>query len=770
MTSALAPSQFSGRLSATIKGVASPSCPAGERLLTQLLDSSIILPRQWESLPRGDQSDLTCVPDENELLAQLVTRKLITEYQAGRIQAGTTFGLVLGNYRIVERLGAGGMGVVFKAEHLRLPRTVAVKVVPIRRDESPRTLRRFLAEMWAVAELKHPNIVGAIDAGEVLDPDSAARSLHYFVMDFVEGQNLEDRVESRGPLPPAVACNLIYQVASALSEAHKHHLVHRDIKPSNVLVTPESQAKLLDFGLVRTVGTRMTEPGTTLGTLDYLAPEQARDASTVDIRADIYGLGGTLYWCLTGRTPFPSQGDVVNDLLKRLQQPPPSVRAYRSEVPGEIDAIIARMMATHPDDRYATPDAVMQALTPFMQTENRVASLSTSNSRIVLTDGKLATARSHRVLIVDDEPAIRGLCRYALQSEGIQCDEAENGAVAWQAVHEKEYDLLLCDHDMPEMTGTTLLKRLRETPPSPHLKVIMFSGSAGGDELAQLMLAGADDYATKPLGITQLLSRVKAALRLKDAQDRADLLNRHLLEINSQLEQNLLVRDSDLAHARNALVLALAELVSHRDAENSEHITRMQRYCRVLAETASMLPSFASQLDSHFIHMLECCAPLHDIGKVGVPDHVLLKPGQLDAAERLIMQTHTIIGAETLQKVAKRYGFASAFLQMAADIARHHHERYDGKGYPDRLAGNDIPLAARIVAIADVYDSLRSRRPYKPALSHTATMQVMVESAHGQFDPLLWQAFLLCSDQFKAIASERFGESSAPSTNMPGHS
>jgi HD-GYP domain-containing protein (c-di-GMP phosphodiesterase class II) len=152
--------------------------------------------------------------------------------------------------------------------------------------------------------------------------------------------------------------------------------------------------------------------------------------------------------------------------------------------------------------------------------------------------------------------------------------------------------------------------------------------------------------------------------------------------------------------------------------------------------------------------MLECCAPLHDIGKVGLPDHILLKPGKLTADERILMQTHTTIGADTLQNVAKQHPFAAAFLQMAIDIARHHHERYDGKGYPDRLAGNDIPLAARILAISDVYDALRSRRPYKPALSHTAAMHVMLDMSAGQFDPLLLEAFKRCAPSFERIARD----------------
>ena len=341
-----------------------------------------------------------------------------------------------------------------------------------------------------------------------------------------------------------------------------------------------------------------------------------------------------------------------------------------------------------------------------------------------------------------------------IQADGVMCDEASNGVRALEACTAKRFDLVLLDIDMPEMNGLDVLQHLRKSPPAPHLKIIMFSGRASADEMAEMMLAGADDYLTKPFSVVQLVARVKAALRLKDAQDRSDLLNRHLLTVNSELERNLTARDSDLVHARNALVLALAKLVEHRDTETGAHLMRLQRYCRILGEETAGVPTFADQIDAHFIQMLECCAPLHDIGKVGLPDHILLKPGKLDPDERIIMQSHTIIGADTLQQVAKQHNFAMAFLQMAIDIARHHHERYDGTGYPDRLGGTDIPLSARLVTLSDVYDALRSRRVYKPALSHAATVQIMCEGSKGQFDPALLEVFLRCSSQLERIFRE----------------
>ncbi|MEI7685718.1 MAG: HD domain-containing phosphohydrolase, partial [Planctomycetota bacterium] len=217
------------------------------------------------------------------------------------------------------------------------------------------------------------------------------------------------------------------------------------------------------------------------------------------------------------------------------------------------------------------------------------------------------------------------------------------------------------------------------------------------------------------------------------------------------LEKDLHARDSDLVHARNALVLALAELVAHRDSESGSHLLRMQRYSRHLAELAANSPAFARQIDMNYVNMLECCAPLHDIGKAGIPDCILLKPGRLTADERRIMETHTTIGATILEKVADRHPFARPFLRMAIDITRHHHERFDGHGYPDKLVGEAIPLAARIVAIADVYDALRARRVYKPALSHAEALAVMLDDSSGQFDPALLQIFRAGSDHFEQM-------------------
>ena len=733
-----------------------PDEEGGGQIIDKFLAANFILSEDWDALPLHVQEEILLSRDRNEIVQLLLEKDLLTQYQAARIMAGTTFGLVLGSYRILERIGAGGMAVVFKAEHIDMRHTVAIKVLPMSPGQDSRLETRFFSEMRVVAKLRHPNIVAANDAGRVVNPDHSGPSMRYLVMEYVPGQDLEEYIRASGKLPIHRACSLAYQVASALSETHKFDLVHRDIKPSNIMITPEEQAKLLDFGLSRHFETRLTTPGTVLGTIDFMAPEQARDSSTVDIRADIYSLGGVLYWCLTGHLPFSNNGSPVENLARRLNQPPPSLKTYLGEVPPELDETLKKMMATLPDNRFPTPQAVMHALLPFLRSD------SPEHQPMMLAKSSLSNHSSirptqtgvQRVLIVDDEAEIRHLCRHLLHSQQMECDEVADGEEAIKAAKERSYDLVLLDVNMPGMSGTEVLQRLRPQSRSEHMKIIMFSGQATPDEMSQLLLNGADDYLSKPFSVVQFLGRVRAALRLKTAQDRAIILNQQLLNLNADLEFNLQSRDCDLQQTRNSLVVGLARLVDQRDNRGKNHTQRMQRYCRALAEGAMKHPSFLGQIDKTLVDILESAVPMHDVGKIALPDHILLKGGMFSAEERILMQTHTTLASETLTEVAKKHTGAAAFLRVAIDIIRHHHERWDGTGYPDRLSGVNIPLAARIVSIIDVYDALRCRRVYKPALAHNAATQIIIQASIGQFDPNLINVFHDIHSQIDSIFHE----------------
>ncbi|QEG32730.1 Cyclic di-GMP phosphodiesterase response regulator RpfG [Gemmata obscuriglobus] len=725
-------------------------------LLRELLASGVVANESYEALDAADRFAVDHAPSAAALLDQLVRTRLLTEFQAARVRTGRLHGLTLGNYRLLDRIGTGGMGVVYRAEHRQLRTVVAVKVLQPSPEVNPRMLARFFLEARAVGQLKHPNIVAAIDAGEEPARGPDVPALPYFVMEFLAGADLE-RVAAAAPLSVGFACQIAHQIADALIEAHRLKLVHRDIKPSNVLVTPDGQAKLLDFGLARLPGEeRITRTGAQLGTVGYMAPEQARNAHDVDARADVFGLGCTLYFALTGQAPFSS--------VTAAFGPTPSARALRPEVPAGLDAVVSRMMAAEPAQRYPTAEAAMRALLAFLPASAGALPARAQGpltpppggARASADSGPCATTHTSpgRVLIVDDQIDIRRLCRVALGAEGLQCEEVGNGPDAVALACQKAYDLVLLDVDLPGFSGEEVLRRLRQRQPTRHLKVVMFSGAASGDELSRIMLAGADDFLTKPFSVVQLRARVKAALRLKDAQDRADVLNRELLTVNAELEQALEARDGELLRARNGLVLALAKLVEHRSAESGRHLQRLQRYCRALAEGAAALPAYAPQIDATFIRVLEDAVPLHDIGKAALPDHILNKPGRLDEGERTLMEAHTTIGADTLREVARQHPFATGFLHVAIDIARGHHERWDGSGYPDRLSGEGIPLVARLVAFADVYDAMRSRLVYKPALSHHTAVLVITEKSEGQFDPGLREAFLQAAPQFDRIFRE----------------
>ncbi len=741
--------------SATIfdRGLAS----AGHSVLDELLVKSYVLAEDWKQLPPEIQQQVVRSHDRATVLSLLVEHGLLTGYQASRIEAGSTFGLVLGNYRVLERLGAGGMAVVFKAEHVEMRHLVAIKVLPFSWGQDERLRSRFSAEMRVVARLRHPNIVAALDAGHVRGDDPDTPVLWYLVMEYVPGKDLEEYVLAQGPLPVQKACNVAYQIASALDEIHKFRLVHRDIKASNIMVTSTDEAKLLDFGLSRQLDAsaqgRVTQPGTLLGTIDYMAPEQARDASTVDIRADIYGLGVTLYWCLTGQLPFPPLTGSAGSPRRAL----PAVSLLAPDVPREMEHVLARMTAFDPAARYAEPRAVLHALLPFLRPEHKPLPVPLQSPQPAALAASPEDGRSDKkpsVLVVDDEEALRRYCHLVLQGEGVRCDCVGDGASAWEALERHAYDLIVLDVCLPDITGADLLRRLRNAPPSPHLKVIMMSGMATPEEMAKFLAAGADDFLVKPLCLTSFKGRVSAALRLKEAQDRSDQLNRRLVAVNAELEHNLSDRESDLARAREALVRSLARLLELRDPQAGTRLHRLRRYSRALVQEAAKEPAYAAELGADFADMFEWTAALYDIGKVVLPDHILLNPGRLSEEERTIMQTHTTVGAQTLQEIAQQHSSALAFLRLAADVARSHHERWDGSGYPDQLAGARIPLAARLIAFCDVYDALRSRRLHKPPLGHDAALVVMKELCTGQFDPGLTPAFLRSTNEFARIFAE----------------
>jgi WD40 repeat protein len=283
-------------------------------------------------------------------------------------------------YRILEVLGRGGMGMVFKAEHVLMKRTVALKVISRGLTLTPEIVKRFHREIEAAAQLSHPNIVAAYDAEQ-------AGETQLLVMEFIEGTDLAQVVKEHGPLSVESACSCIRQAALALQHAHEHRMIHRDIKPHNLMLTKEGQVKVLDFGIARFLRENSepspaeTAQGTTLGTPDYMAPEQVSDSHAVDIRADIYSLGCSLYHLLTGQVPFPG-GSFFDKMMRHMEGNLVPVGQLRSDLPEGLKTVLARMMAKHPKDRYQSPGEVAKALLPFASKSAPTTTMGISSAKI----------------------------------------------------------------------------------------------------------------------------------------------------------------------------------------------------------------------------------------------------------------------------------------------------------------------------------------------------------------------------------------------------
>lgn len=697
-------------------------------------------------------TEYACGPHIGQALVQA---GLLTAYQLDRVLSGSTHGLVLGNYRVLDTLGSGGMGVVFLAEHSLMKRRVAVKVLPVDDDCPPSVKERFYAEMRVLAELCHLHIVMAYDAGAVVPADATLPELIYLVMELVEGGDLERVVLENGPCDVMTACKYLHQAACGLQAAHDRHLIHRDIKPSNILMTATGQTKLVDFGLARQFCSRLTDPRALLGSLEFMPPEQSLDPSSVGKEADIYGLGATLFWLLTGEPPYPIVRHVGAALRNLQQQEPRRLRDLRADAPPELDRLISQMMARNPADRPSTPLAVMNALTPFLSDEQATITTSSGDRREAAVAARAPSAPKRRALIVDDELHVRMLHRVILQSLNVECIEAKDGASALTAAMTTgakggPFDLVLLDLGLPDMDGYEVCRRLRERSANEHLKIIVVSGRGDQNDLAESLPRGADDYIPKPFEPRQLLAKVGHALRMKDAQERIHMLTEQLMLTNQQLQQSLESRGEDVRRAHDALLFTMAKMAESRDGETPGHLRRLQLYTRVLALQVSRRAPWVGVVDERFLEQMERCVPLHDIGKIGLPDNVLLKPGKLSPSERALVETHPIIGDRILEVLGREHGHSLEFMGMARAIVRHHHERYDGRGYPDRLAGDAIPAAARLVAVADVYDALRRQRQHKAAMTHDKALEVIANS-HGQFDPTLVSALSLCASEWERI-------------------
>jgi putative two-component system response regulator len=312
-------------------------------------------------------------------------------------------------------------------------------------------------------------------------------------------------------------------------------------------------------------------------------------------------------------------------------------------------------------------------------------------------------------------------------------------------------DLILLDVMMPGMSGFEVCQQLKADRRTREIPIIFLTAMGAVEDETHGLKLGAIDYITKPCRPPIVLARVENYLRLKAAAD-------FMRDQNDFLEQEVGKRTREVMAIQDVTILAMASLAETRDNETGNHIRRTQAYVKVLAEKLRNHPRFAHYLDDATITLLYKSAPLHDIGKIGIPDHILLKPGKFEPHEFEIMKTHTTLGRDAIEQAEQNLGMPVDFLRIAKEIAYGHQEKWDGSGYPQALAGDAIPISARLMAVADVYDALISRRVYKDGMPHAKAVAIMVEGRGTHFDPDILDAFLALQDEFLAIAA-RFHDS-----------
>jgi putative two-component system response regulator len=325
-----------------------------------------------------------------------------------------------------------------------------------------------------------------------------------------------------------------------------------------------------------------------------------------------------------------------------------------------------------------------------------------------------------KILIVDDDPLVLQLLEQAVERLGHEATLANNGREALQLMRTGSYRMVISDWEMPEMNGLELCRHIRDRYCSKYVYIILLTVRCGAQNVVDALNAGADEFITKPFDPQEFDVRIRTGERILRLENR------------------------------EVTVFSMAQLAEARDQETGAHLDRMQEYCRVLAEHLSRQEKYFDVVDADFIELIHLTSLLHDIGKISIPDEILLKPGPLTESEFNIIKQHPVAGAMTLQSAIYAYP-ESTYLTMARDIARSHHERYDGTGYPDGLKGEAIPLCGRIVALADVYDALTTRHVYKPAFSHEKAHQIICEGMGTQFDPDVVRAYIANEERFVEI-------------------
>lgn len=351
------------------------------------------------------------------------------------------------------------------------------------------------------------------------------------------------------------------------------------------------------------------------------------------------------------------------------------------------------------------------------------------------------------ILIVDDQEVNLKVLELLLKKEDYNVTSAVSAQDALDIIlnsPDDYFDIILSDINMPTMSGFELCNILKTdeiySEKCKDTPIIFISALTSIDDIEKGFESGAVDYITKPFNAKEVRLRVQNHLKIR-------IMQHQLKDYSETLEQKVKMQVAQLARTQMATIFSLAKLAQSRDDDTGRHLERVQVFCKLLSEELRKMPEFQDKITDEFIEDIFQASPLHDIGKVGISDLILLKHGKLTEEEFEVMKTHTQIGAKTLEEVNHRFQ-GNSFIETGILIARYHHERYDGSGYPVGLSGEEIPLCARIMSIADVYDALKTKRSYKEEFPHEKCVQIIKEGSGTQFDPKLVEAFLNISDKF----------------------
>jgi len=355
-----------------------------------------------------------------------------------------------------------------------------------------------------------------------------------------------------------------------------------------------------------------------------------------------------------------------------------------------------------------------------------------------------------KILIVEDDLELRETLNDVDFFDTHETILASNGKQALEFVKTYTPDLILLDIEMPIMDGISVLKIIKSDPQLHHISVIMISGLIDSEKILECIELGADDYLIKPFNSIMLNARIKAGLKNREWHEKEIEYLRQIEDYNVNLQQKVNEQVKEITAAQSGLIFAMAKMAESRDPETGSHLLRIREYCRIISQKLAEDSKYSQTIDDDYISDICDAAPLHDIGKIAIPDKILRKRGKLNADEYAVMKLHAELGADTLRQVYQQHK-SNGLLKLGIEIAENHHEHWDGTGYPVGLKEDKIPLSARILALADEYDAITSKRVYKEAESHIAARKYIIEDKGKHFDPEIVDAFLKVEDEFNAV-------------------